>query len=69
MKSSFLAGFRAVAFALGVFLLLMVTGKLEIKSSRDVALFVLGLVAFWVVIEKVFLNLRKPKPVKPPHHP
>lgn len=69
MKSSFLAGFRAVAFALGVFLLLMVTGKLEIKSSRDVALFVLGLMAFWVVIEKVFLNLRKQKPVKaPPHH-
>lgn len=68
MKSSFLAGFRAVAFALGVFVLLMVTGKLEIKSSRDVALFVLGLMAFWVVIEKVFLNLRKQKPVKTPHH-
>jgi hypothetical protein len=67
MKSSLLTGFRALAFSLGVFILLLVTGRIEIKSSRDVALFVLGLVVFWVVIEKVFLTLRKQKPVNPPH--
>ncbi|MBX7197978.1 MAG: hypothetical protein K1X51_01220 [Rhodospirillaceae bacterium] len=67
MKSSLLTGFRALAFALGVSILLFVSGRFAIKSSRDVTLFVLGLVAFWVVIEKVFLNLRKAKAVKPPH--
>jgi hypothetical protein len=59
MKRSLLTGFRALAFALGAFVLLLSVGKIQIKSSVDVALFVLGLVAFWVVIEKVFLNLRK----------
>lgn len=67
MKGSLLTGFRALAFALGVFILLLVSGRLEIKSSRDVALFVLGLAAFWVVIEKVFLNLRKANSAKAPH--
>lgn len=68
MKGSWLTGFRALAFGVGVFVLLLVSGKVEIKSSRDVTLFILGLVAFWVVIEKVFLNIRK-KPVKEPPHP
>lgn len=67
MKSSWLTGFRALAFAVGVFILLLVTGRIEIKTSRDVALFILGLAAFWVVIEKVFLNLRKQQPPQPPH--
>ena len=67
MKSSWLTGFRALLFALGVFILLLVTGRVEIKTSRDVTLFILGLAAFWVVIEKVFLNLRKQQPPKPPH--
>ena len=69
MKRSLLVGFRAVTFAVGIFVLLLVMGKIEIKSSLDVALFVLGLVAFWVVIEQVFLNLRKQKTARPktPH--
>jgi uncharacterized membrane protein YciS (DUF1049 family) len=69
MKRSLLAGFRAVAFAVGVFVLLMAMGKIEIKTSRDVALFILGLVVFWVVVEQVFLNVRKHKrtPPKAPH--
>ncbi len=66
MKGSWLTGFRALAFGVGVFVLLLISGRVEIKSSRDVTLFILGLTAFWVVIEKVFLNLRK-KPAKPPH--
>jgi len=35
---------------------------IKIQSSRDVALFVLGLAAFWVLIERVFLNIKKKKP-------
>ncbi len=61
MKSSLLIGFRALAFALGAFVLLAVSG-IKIQSSRDVALFVLGLAAFWVLIERVFLNIKKKKP-------
>ena len=64
MKGSLLTGFRALAFALSAFVLLAI-GGIEIKSSRDVALFVLGLVAFWVAIERVFLNTKQ-KPRKTP---
>lgn len=60
MKPSLLIGFRALAFALGAFLLLAVSG-IKIKSSGDVAMFVLGLAAFWVLIERVFLNIKKKK--------
>lgn len=65
MKHSLLVGFRAVTFAVGIFVLLLVMGKIEIKSSRDVALFILGLAALWVVIEQVLLNLRKQKAARP----
>jgi hypothetical protein len=54
-----LTGFRALAFALGAFLLLTTVGTIKVRSSLDVAGFVLGLAAFWVLIEKVFLGLRR----------
>jgi hypothetical protein len=60
MKRSLLTAFRAIAFALGAFLLLAV-GGIKIRSSLDVAGFVLGLAVFWVVIEKIFFSLRKRK--------
>ena len=65
MKASLLTGFRALAFALGAFVLLAISG-IEIKSSRDVFFFVIGLVAFWVVIESVFLRAKKQKSRKTP---
>ncbi len=49
--------FRAFAFAIGCFIL-MALGGIRIRSAGDVALFVLGLAAFWVLIEKVILNLK-----------
>lgn len=58
-------GFRAIAFAIGAFILLAI-GGIRVQSSRDVFLFVIGLVVFWVVIEMVFLNMKKKKTVKPP---
>ncbi len=60
MKNSLLTGFRAMAFALGAFVL-MAVGGIEVRSSLDVTLFVLGLAAFWVVIERVFLNMKQKK--------
>ena len=65
MKGSLLTGFRAVAFAIGAFVLLAISG-IKVKSSSDVALFVLGLAAFWFVIEKIFLNLKTKQQKKPP---
>jgi len=64
MKRSLLTGFRALAFALGAFVLLAISG-IKIQSSVDVALFVLGLAAFWFVIERVFMNVKQ-KPRKTP---
>ena len=64
MKSSLLIGFRALAFALGAFILFAISG-IKIQSSLDVALFVLGLAAFWVLIERVFLNIKKKKAPPP----
>ena len=60
MKKSLLTGFRALVFALGAFALLAISG-IKVRSSLDVAGFVLGLAAFWVLIEKVFLNRRQKK--------
>lgn len=60
MKRSLLTAFRALAFALGAFLLLAL-GGIRVRSSLDVAMFVVGLAAFWIVIEKIFLSLRKRK--------
>lgn len=64
MKRQLLLAFRAFAFAIGCFVLLTV-GGMKLVVARDVFLFVLGLAAFWVLIEKVFLNLKaKPAPKK-----
>ena len=64
MKRQLLIAFRAFAFAIGCFVLLTV-GGMKLVAARDVFLFVLGLAAFWVLIEKVFLNLKaKPTPKK-----
>ena len=64
MKRQLLTAFRAFAFAIGCFILLAL-GDIRVQSARDVALFILGLAAFWILIEKVFLNLkRKPAPKK-----
>lgn len=65
MKGSLLTGFRALAFALGVFVLLALS-DIQIPTARDVTLFVLGLAVFWVLIEKVFLNIRAKRPAKKP---
>lgn len=63
MKGALLTGFRAVAFAIGAFIL-MALGGIKVKSSIDVAGFILGLAVFWFLIEKIFLNLRAKK--RPP---
>lgn len=68
MKSPFLVGFRAIAFAIGAFILLAI-GGIRVQSSRDVFLFVIGLVVFWIVIEMVFLNMKKKTTPKPPRAP
>ena len=47
-------------FALGAFVLLAASG-IEVKSSLDVAGFVVGLAAFWVLIERVFLGRQQKK--------
>ena len=59
MKRSLLTGFRAMAFALGAFALLAITGNIKIHRTLDVTMFVLGLAAFWVLIERVFLNVKQ----------
>ena len=61
MKRSLLTGFRALAFALSIFLLLALggmLGKMKVHSATDVAGFVLGLAAFWVVIERLFAKMK-----------
>jgi hypothetical protein len=63
MKRQLLTAFRAFAFAIGCFILLAL-GDIRVRSAGDVALFILGLAAFWVLIEKVFLSFkakRQPK--------
>lgn len=57
MKGQLLTAFRAFMFSIGCFIL-MALGGIRVRSTWDVALFVLGLAAFWVLIEKVFLNFR-----------
>ena len=57
MKRQLLTAFRAFSFAIGCFILLAL-GGITVRSAADVAIFVLGLAAFWVLIEKVFLNLK-----------
>ncbi len=68
MKSPFLIGFRAIAFAIGAFILLAI-GGIRVQSSRDVFLFVIGLVVFWIIIEMVFFNMKKKSAPKPPRTP
>jgi hypothetical protein len=68
MKRSLLTGFRALAFALSIFLLLALGGMLgamKVRSATDVTLFVLGLAVFWIVIERMVRTIyqrRKPIP-------
>ncbi len=49
-----------MVFALGAFALLALSG-IEVKSSLDVAGFVVGLAAFWVLIERVFMGRQQKK--------
>ncbi len=65
MKGSLLTGFRALAFAVGAFVLLAITG-IKIHNSRDVFFFVIGLTVFWIVIERVFLSLKQKQSKAPP---
>jgi len=69
MKASLLSGFRALAFALSAFALLALSG-IKVQSSGDMFFFVIGLAVFWVVIERVFLNIKqkkkKPRGAPPP---
>lgn len=58
MKGSLMTGFRALAFALGAFLLLAL-GGIKIRSSTDVALFILGIAAFWVLFERFLIMMRR----------
>ena len=64
MKHSLLIGFRGLLFALGAFVMLAL-GGIQVKSSMDVALFVLGLTAFWILIERVILTIQKKPPKRP----
>jgi hypothetical protein len=69
MKRSLLTGFRALAFALSVFLLLTLGGMLgamKVRSAADVTLFVLGLAVFWIVIERIVLATRQRRKPAPP---
>jgi hypothetical protein len=70
MNASLLTGFRALAFALSAFALLALSG-IKVQSSRDVFFFVIGLAVFWVVIERVFLNVarKRKKPAAAPRTP
>lgn len=57
MKGQLLTAFRAFTFSIGCFIL-MALGGIRVRSTWDVALFILGLAAFWVLIEKIFLKLK-----------
>ena len=62
MKRSLLTGFRALAFALSIFLLLALggmLGRIRVHSATDVAAFVRGLAAFWIVIERLIAKVRR----------
>ena len=63
MKRGLLTAFRALVFAVCVFLLATV-GGLKIKSGGAVAAFVLGIAAFWVLIETVMMSMMKKKKTK-----
>ena len=64
MKRSLLIGFRGLLFALGAFMLLAL-GGIQVRSSRDVAIFVLGLTAFWILIERIVLTIKRRPPKTP----
>ncbi len=65
MKRQLLTAFRAFAFAIGCYIFLAL-GGIRVRSAGDVALFVLGLAAFWVLIELVFLNFKAKRAPKKP---
>lgn len=60
MKGTLLTAFRALVFALSAFALLAISG-IEVRSSVDVAVFVVGLAAFWILIEKIFIARKRQK--------
>jgi hypothetical protein len=53
--ANFMMGVRALLFGLLAFALLALT-RIQVKSSMDVALFVLGAAFIWFLIEKVALS-------------
>ena len=65
MKRSLVTGFRALAFSISAFVLLVVSGSIEVRRSADVAMFIIGLTAFWVLIEKLLLNIKQKRPKEP----
>ncbi len=65
MKRSLLTGFRALAFAISAFALLALTGSIEVRRSADVAIFIVGLTAFWVLAEKILPSFGRKRPKVP----
>ncbi|TAK99032.1 MAG: hypothetical protein EPO08_17515 [Rhodospirillaceae bacterium] len=63
MKRRLLTAFRAMVFAVCVFLLATV-GGLKIKSGGAVAVFILGIAVFWILIETVLMSMAKRKKTK-----
>ena len=63
MKRGLLTAFRAMVFAVCVFLLATV-GGLKTSSGGGVAVFVLGIAAFWILIERILISVVKRKQTK-----
>lgn len=53
--ANFMMGVRALLFGVLAFALLALT-HIQVKSSMDVALFVLGATFIWFLIEKIVLS-------------
>jgi hypothetical protein len=67
MKRSLLTVFRAMVFAVCIFLLATV-GGFEITSGRGVAVFLVAIAFGWIVLEKVLataLQQRRKQKVRP----
>lgn len=64
MTRRLLAAFRALVFALCVFLLATV-GGFKIKTGGAVAAFIIGIAVFWMLIETIMMAMAKRKKAKP----
>jgi hypothetical protein len=67
MKRSLLTVFRAMVFAICIFLLATV-GGFEIKTGQSVAVFLVAIAIGWIVLEKVLatvLQQRKKQKARP----